>query len=122
MIIAKAFTTTVPSSDLDSLTVEVRLFQVQEDLLSANGSVEDFWQATAATNKFPSLIFFARAAMTIPHGNADVERLFSILSDVVTKKRNRFSHSYGQRIAEKVVLCVLCNKLKRCINWLHVLL
>lgn len=29
--------------------------------------------------------------LTLPHGNADVERVFSVMADIKTKKRNRIS-------------------------------
>jgi hypothetical protein len=86
---AKAFPTIISPSQMDTFTVEARLFVIQVEIAEADRSLSDFWKEVGATNKFPLLVQLARAAMSLPHGNSDVERLFSVLSDVVTKKRNR---------------------------------
>jgi hypothetical protein len=71
-----------------TFTVEVRLFVIQ-DVSDVDGRLSEFWKAVDDTSKFPLLVYLARAAMSLPHGNSDVERLFSTLSEVVTIKRNR---------------------------------
>lgn len=42
---------------------------------------------------FKSISELALTVLTLPHGNADVERIFSFLNDIKTKKRNRMSTS-----------------------------
>jgi hypothetical protein len=39
--------------------------------------------------QFPILSRIAAAALSVPHGNAAVERVFSQLFDLITRKRNR---------------------------------
>jgi hypothetical protein len=85
---AKAFPTIISPSQLDIFTVEVSLFVIQDES-DSDGRLSEFWKAVDNTSKFPLLVYLTRAAMSLPHGNSDVERLFSTLSEVVTKKRNR---------------------------------
>lgn len=51
-------------------------------------SVLSFWQRATSHLDVPILKRLVRYCLTIPHGNSDVERLFSMLSDIITKKRN----------------------------------
>jgi hypothetical protein len=44
---------------------------------------------TVGEAKYPMLSCIAAAALSLPHANAAVERVFSQLVDLVTKKRNR---------------------------------
>ncbi len=48
----------------------------------------DFWTGVADSGQTPLLVQLVKAILVLPHGNAEVERLFSNLSDVVTKKRS----------------------------------
>ena len=86
---ARAFSTVIPSSELDNLLVEARLYTIVDLPENGSGSVEGHWLQVYNDGRFPLLTALARASFTLPHGNADVERLFSQLSDIVTKKRNR---------------------------------
>lgn len=40
---------------------------------------------------FPTLELLLEAVLSLPHSNAEAERIFSIVSDVKIKKRNRLS-------------------------------
>jgi hypothetical protein len=59
--------------------------------------IGDWWQISKQKNfenvlAFPHLSLLAKYVFTLPHANADSERIFSTVSDVKTKKRNRLSH------------------------------
>lgn len=55
----------------------------------------EFWQELSELKNFNDDFVFknisnvAMVLMSIPHGNADVERIFSTMSDIKTKKRNK---------------------------------
>lgn len=42
---------------------------------------------------FPNLSKLVKIILGLPHANADAERIFSIITDVRTKKRNKLSHT-----------------------------
>ena len=48
-----------------------------------------YWAQVCKLNKFPILIRLVCAVMSLPHGNADVERLFSAMNNVKTSLRNQ---------------------------------
>lgn len=41
---------------------------------------------------FSNLQFLVETVLTFPHSNAEAERIFSIVTDVKTKKRNKLSN------------------------------
>lgn len=61
-------------------------------------SVEQFWWSLSKikcfdeTLLFPSLSKLAKMVLSLPHTNADSERIFSIVTAVRTKKRNKLGH------------------------------
>ena len=44
-------------------------------------------------NKYPNLKSLVNAVRSLPHSNADPERMFSLLTDLKTKKRNKLSNA-----------------------------
>lgn len=78
----------VKKSEMSNLEVEVRLLQgsISED---PEDKPEEFWKRKS--EQVPHLSRLARQAMLLPHGNAEVEHVFSMLPDIVTKKRSRLS-------------------------------
>lgn len=60
-------------------------------------SVVSFWTDLEETKNFNGTLLFlniakiVNAILIIPHGNADVERVFSNMLDIKTKKRNKMS-------------------------------
>ena len=58
-------------------------------------SVEDAWQEISSLKNFmdeplfPQLSKLAEVVLSLPHSNAEAERIFSIVTDVKTKKRNQ---------------------------------
>lgn len=60
--------------------------------------VHEFWGTIGKMKNFsdqfcfPLLSDIAKFCLTLPHSNADSERIFSIITDVRTKKRNKLSH------------------------------
>lgn len=52
------------------------------------GQVNDF---TSDTKKFLNISKLEKMVLTLPHSNAEAERIFSVVNDVKTKKRNRIS-------------------------------
>jgi len=49
---------------------------------------------------FPELTKLARSVMTFPHSNAEAERIFSIVTDAKSKKRNRMGVENFNTIAD----------------------
>jgi hypothetical protein len=88
--LAKKLPKIVKNEEIDELTVEVKHYQIynfQPEIL--NLVVVPFWQEVTNDSRFPLLRHLVRAVLSMAHGNADVERLFSLMRDTVTKKRNR---------------------------------
>jgi len=86
-------------------------------------SVEDAWSELAALKnfrdelQFPQLSTLAACALSLPHSNADAERIFSIVTDVNTPKRNRMGIDSLNSIAvvrsafaSKNVTCKTCQE------------
>lgn len=82
----------------------------KEKLLKLN--FDDMWkqilQSQYSTNidKYPNLKRLLNAVRSLPNSNADPERMFSVLTDLKTKKRNKLSSSSINAI------CVLKSALK----------
>lgn len=78
----------------DALAGEWRLYQIDASLkikkAEESCNVIDFW-TSLSTEKYPNLSKIALSVSAIPCGNASVERVFSDLSDLLTKKRSRLS-------------------------------
>lgn len=69
------------------------------DIKSLPTDVVEFWMYIKNLKDyndcavFPNLSELALVVLTLPHGNAGVERVFSIVTDIKTKKRNRLTTS-----------------------------
>ena len=83
------------SERLDELTSEWRLYSIDSSLREVRRSFLDdvigFWMKVTDASKYPHLSKIALSSLSVPCGNAAVERVFSDLSDVLTKKRNKLS-------------------------------
>ena len=93
----------IPETDIASLEVEMRLHRhelgdLQQHETRSSSTVVDFWSAVASRGKQPLLIRLIRALFVLPHGNAEVERIFSHLKDTVTKKRERLAPATVQAL------------------------
>jgi hypothetical protein len=59
------------------------------------GSIEDFWHSLKNYKNFQdeyeyrNVAKLAHLCMSLPHSNAETERVFSVVTDVKTKKRNK---------------------------------
>lgn len=82
----KAIPNILGDSDQSTLQVEIRLHQSLVKNAYEN-DVGEFWSKVDKVGKTPTLVKVAKAIFILPHGNAEVERIFSGLSDVITKKR-----------------------------------
>ncbi|CAI6355385.1 unnamed protein product [Macrosiphum euphorbiae] len=57
--------------------------------------VEEFWHQISKLEDYSELLIYknlanlAKLCLCLPHSNAEAERIFSIVTDVKTKKRNR---------------------------------
>lgn len=87
--------------DLTSLAFEWRILSTtfsdaDKDIL-ANLDIEDMWNKIFETKKFsnqpmfPNLEQLVHAIFSLPHSNAEAERIFSIVTDVKNKKKNRMN-------------------------------
>ncbi|XP_018370018.1 PREDICTED: uncharacterized protein LOC108765686 [Trachymyrmex cornetzi] len=86
-------------SDITALAYEWRMLPIVFDdankTLLANLEIDEMWktifQKKKLNNKsfFPNLENLVNAVLSLPHSNAEAERIFSIVTDVKNKKRNR---------------------------------
>lgn len=76
---------------------EILYFYSEEQLIKLkNLGIPEFWQEVSTAKdfssdilKFSNICTLAKLVLSLPHSNASAERIFSILNDVKTKKRNR---------------------------------
>lgn len=78
-----------------------------------------WWQIKESKNfhgnrLFPNLSQLAAHVLALPHANSDAERIFSIVTDVLTKKRNRLSHEVLNSIC--IIRSYLQSANKTCVS------
>lgn len=88
-------------SDITTLAYEWRIlptvFNDAEKLLLENTEIDKMWKTIFEKKNFndeplfPNLEQLVYAALSLPHSNAEAERIFSIVTDVKNKKRNRIN-------------------------------
>lgn len=87
--------------DVTALAYEWRVLpsmfnDADRDIL-ANLEIDDMWMKIFETKNFsgepmfPNLEKLVHAVLSLPHSNAEAERIFSIVTDVKNKKRNRLN-------------------------------
>ncbi|KAG0436698.1 hypothetical protein HPB47_017806, partial [Ixodes persulcatus] len=70
-------------------------FTESEKIELQTKSADAFWGQVSKTKMFddklvlPNIATLAKLVLTLPHSNAETERIFSMLSDMKTRKRNR---------------------------------
>lgn len=63
-------------------------------------TVNEFWKQISEIKKidgtecFPNLIKLVKYCLCMPHSNAEAERIFSLVTDIKTKKRNRIGAEF----------------------------
>lgn len=79
------------------LTMEFNFSEAQkQDLCKLD--IEEFWSKISKCKDFNNKLLFPnfskliKIVLSLPHANADAERIFSIVTDVRTKKRNKLSN------------------------------
>ena len=100
--IAKKFPNIVPNSDLQKLDDEWRTLSFTEIPIptgSSSYTVSRFWGLVATlkdgsgSKKFPTVGSLIKSLLSLPHSNADVERIFSQVTLIKTKHRNNLKTS-----------------------------
>lgn len=86
--LVKQLPNVIESTDIGTLEVEIRMHQEKYKTYSQDTCVLDFWESVRQDQCSPLLLRIVMAVMVLPHGNAEVERIFSNLSDIITRKRN----------------------------------
>lgn len=66
-----------------------------------------YWAEVSELGTFPVICKLVKALFAIPHGNADVERLFSSMNNVKTQLRNQLGEN-----TVKSLLIIKLNRLK----------
>lgn len=84
----------VAEDKLSELDDEVSIYDASRCMLPECSDIEDYWAKVSymeddtGNPRFPYLSLLAKAMLVLPHGNADVERLFSHVTQIKTEKRN----------------------------------
>lgn len=74
----------IPGGEIDQLRTEVRVFNmVADDERPSQMETDKAWQIIRSSGKFPLLCRLAAACCSIFHSNADVERFFGKLHDIL---------------------------------------
>jgi len=67
-------------------------FTIEEKEQLSKLNFDEMWKKIVR-NKYPNLKSLVNAVRSLPHSNADPERMFSLLTDLKTKKRNKLSNA-----------------------------
>ena len=93
--------------DLDELRTDLNnlpaAFTDYEKELMKKRDFDDVWMEICSKQDkngvmFPHLTEFVSIIRSLPHSNAEAERIFSILPDIITKKRNRMGTELANAI------------------------
>lgn len=82
---------------------------------------EEFWRKLSEiknfddTPSFHNICKLVKLAMTLPHSNAETERVFSVVNDVKTKKRNKLGSEALNAVS--VIRYSLRNNNKSCVTF-----
>ena len=98
MNIAKKIPREFPQDQLSQLRCEVRSVGLQAKERDEE-EITCFWKRVTTEFDVPFLKKLVRMCLVVPHGNADVERLFSKLADIITKKRSSLDQQSIQALA-----------------------
>lgn len=102
MRLAQKLSTTISPDDIDTLQDEIRQYVIEKIPIeweeeSVAGIDQVYWsqifktQTTAGQQKYPILKKLVFALLALGHGNAETERSFSVISDILTKHRSALS-------------------------------
>jgi hypothetical protein len=95
---AKRFPQIVKEHDLMALDSEISCYDANRGILPSTTDVEKYWNEVGSMQddvgelRFPILTKLAKGLLSLPHGNADVERIFSHVTLIRTDKRNMLGH------------------------------
>jgi len=79
-------------------------FALEQKTKIINLHFDDAWKTIMATKdtdgkfKYPMISKLVNAIRSLPNSNADTERVFSMLTDVKTKKRNKLNPNHVQAL------------------------
>lgn len=97
-LLASCLQNIVHSKELQALDTEWRSFRnVEHEPSSANVGLENFWSMALRTEygdgspAFPILSRFVHSLLCLPHSSAALERVFSSVSVLKTKQRNKLN-------------------------------
>jgi hypothetical protein len=76
-------------TDLEQLVFEIRQYKLTSQDADVSQDVVGFW--LSIDNNLVQLKRLAKMTLCLPHGNASVERIFGLLSNILSKKRNSLS-------------------------------
>lgn len=102
--LASKFPNIIASTDFEQLDDDWRQLQFMEssdlpDFAGSRKDVAEFWGNvskmvdTSGGSRFPIISKLMKSMLSLPHSNADVERMFSQVALVKTKHRNRLKTS-----------------------------
>lgn len=87
----------VSADSLGALDLEAAFYDANTHMLPEDAAVDVYWREVGVMKdgggcvRFPVLCKLVAGLLALPHGNADVERLFSGLALVKTKARSRLA-------------------------------
>lgn len=75
--------------EISVLRMEIRAYKLSRPCNNddKNSEINHYWSSVCANERYPILGKLARFCLILPHGNAEVERLFSSMDVIITKKR-----------------------------------
>lgn len=112
------FPNIIPNNLIEDINVEWRLlsnFSTKQDFKKIEDFIEylEKIQDPKGDKMFNNLLIFFQAVISLPHGSAAAERVFSILSIIKSKYRN----SLNIQTVENILFGKLLLKNSHCFNW-----
>ena len=87
--LAHRFREIISIKEIEPLIDECLLYWNSREILpTKKDDLLDYWSKIADLSLYPTLVSLVQGIMSFPHGNADVERLFSAMNNVDTSIRN----------------------------------
>ena len=116
----KLLPTVVSGEEVRMLVNEWRIYSVDENLpvFESGGRIDNFWISVGKIEdgrKYPNLSRVAQACLVISHGNASVERGFSVNSNIFSQDRPTLGHE--TLAAQRLVRSEMDSSRLKCFNY-----
>lgn len=107
MKLASTYTCIVKEAEWDQLGEEAEELQaIFSELIGGDLSIDSFWTKVGETGRFPLVSKLVSGLLSIPHSNASVERVFSLMNFAKDKRKShlRIDRLTNRLLAKQAVI------------------